>query len=401
MRAWRWLAGAVVAAGVARDSAAQGPPPASVMLADTAVEVIAQQREVTGQVRSRVRSTLAGQEPGLVMEITLEEGDRVEAGQVVARLDAGLLERSAAEARARVAVAESVVVQRRAELAQWKRDWERTQELVSRGSASASETDAVRSRVEVGEAALSASEAQVAQERATLAIVEKRLADMTITAPFAGVVVGKHAEMGQWVAAGDAVVTVVATDRLEVTIDVPEAFVDLLTPGASVPVTVRGLSADVEGKLVAIVPQADELSRLFPVRLEVPARTGDGRELRAGMSVTALVPTAERQETLLVSKDAILRNDAGEFVYFDAGGVGAVGPIQRLFAVGDRVAVRSPVLRGGMRVVVQGNERMFPGQPLVVLNADEFPDVAARQAAGAGGGPGGGGGGASAEKAGE
>ena len=56
---------------------------------------------------------------------------------------------------------------------------------------------------------------------------------------------------------------------------------------------------------------------------------------------------------------------------FDAGGVAAVAPVQVEFAAGDRMVIREGALRPGMRVVVEGNERIFPGQPLI-----ELPDEA-------------------------
>ena len=83
-----------------------------------------------------------------------------------------------------------------------------------------------------------------------------------------------------------------------------------------------------------------------------------------------MVPTGKKEALLTVSKDAILRNAAGEYVYINSGGVAAVAPIERRFAVGNRVVIRSPMVREGVQVVVEGNERMFPGQPLVILNGD-------------------------------
>ena len=70
-------------------------------------------------------------------------------------------------------------------------------------------------------------------------------------------------------------------------------------------------------------------------------------------------------------------------MYFDAGGSAQVAPIVRLFSTGGRIAVRSPALRAGTLLVVEGNERMYPTQGLNVLNASEFPEVEARQNAAA------------------
>lgn len=87
------------------------------------------------------------------------------------------------------------------------------------------------------------------------------------------------------------------------------------------------------------------------------------------MTVVGLVPTGEPKEAMTISKDAVLRNETGNFVYFDGGGVAAIAPIRVEYAVGDRVVVQSDVLRPGMQVIVEGNERLFPSQPLMIQNA--------------------------------
>ena len=126
-------------------------------------------------------------------------------------------------------------------------------------------------------------------------------------------------------------------------------------------------------KIHAVVPQADALSRLFPVRLIVDDPES---QLRPGMSLTAMVPTGTQAELLTVSKDAILRNAAGEYVYYNNNGTAALAPITRLFSVGSRVVIRSPLIRPGVQVVIEGNERMFPTQPMIIFELDGNPPPA-------------------------
>ena len=64
-----------------------GPPPANVALDPARLEQVELWREVTGEIRSLRRSVLAAEEPGLVIELTVNDGDRVEQGQIIARLD--------------------------------------------------------------------------------------------------------------------------------------------------------------------------------------------------------------------------------------------------------------------------------------------------------------------------
>jgi multidrug efflux pump subunit AcrA (membrane-fusion protein) len=112
-----------------------------------------------------------------------------------------------------------------------------------------------------------------------------------------------------------------------------------------------------------VVPAADSLSRVFPVRVRLK-NTQD--LMRPGMSVTALVPTGVDVEALTAHKDAILRDEAGAYLYYDMGGRAMLARVDVLYPVGDRVVIRSRTLEAGTRVVIEGNERLFPGQPLMI-----------------------------------
>ena len=113
----------------------------------------------------------------------------------------------------------------------------------------------------------------------------------------------------------------------------PERFIAALTSAeATVQVRVEALGEVREARVTAIVPMADTLSRLFPVRVRL--ENPDGL-LRPGMSVTGLVPTGQDAESLTVHKDSILRNDAGTYVYFarqvpGGGSISEVAPVQIL-----------------------------------------------------------------------
>jgi multidrug efflux pump subunit AcrA (membrane-fusion protein) len=98
--------------------------------------------------------------------------------------------------------------------------------------------------------------------------------------------------------------------------------------------------------------------------------------LSPGMSVTAWVPTGQTSMELTISKDAVLRNEIGPFIYVVRGGPGGgpaaavPTPIELRFAIDDRVVVRSAPLSPGDQVIVEGNERLFPMAPVAPLNND-------------------------------
>lgn len=374
------LSAAIIPAMTATAVLAQGgPPPANVRLDAVVEEVVAQHREATGQIVTLRRSVVATQEAGLVLEMSLEAGDRVERGQTIARLDDDRARLEVQRWDARIEADRATVQQRQAELSQAERDLVRIEELASRASAGESEQDQARTQVQSRKALVAEAQATLRTSQAELALAQRTLDDMTIHAPFDGRVVAKLTEAGQWASIGDGIVTIVSLTELEARADIPERSVGALQTGDGViQLRIPALGKVVQGELIQIVPEADSLSRLFPIRIRVTDPEG---RLRPGMSLTAIVPTGEEGPALTISEDAILRNAAGEFVYFDAGGTAQVATVTRLFAAGDRVVVRSPMLRAGTLLVVEGNERMFPTQPLNVLNAEQFPEVEDRQQA--------------------
>lgn len=340
-------------------------------------QVVSQQREATGQIITLRRAAVATQESGLILHLDLLPGDAVEKGQVIAKLDDDRARLEVQRWKARIEADRALVTQRDAELSQARRDLDRIEQLATRASAGESEQDSARTLVESRIAQQAEAVANLHTSEAELALAQRTLDDMTIRAPFSGRVVSKQTEAGQWLNQGDPIVTIVSLTELEARADIPERSVGALQQSdGTVEVIVPALGQRLTGKLIEIVPEADSLSRLFPIRIRLDDPEG---RLRPGMSLTAVVPTGETGPAMTISEDAILRNAAGEYVYYDAGGTAQVAPVVRLFKTGGRVAVRSQVLQPGMLVVIEGNERLYPAAGLNVLNADQFPAVSERQ----------------------
>ena len=375
-------------------SAAQGPPPATVRLDAARMESLMVPRSVTGEIVSLRRSLLASQVEGFVVELPVNEGDAVKQGEAIAHLDDEMAALDVRKAEADVLAAKGEVAQREAELARFSRDLERLQLLEGRGGTTASEIDAADANVRTTEALLVQAQAMVAAREAERSLAERRLRDMTIRAPFDGRIVRKSTETGEWVTPGDTIVEIVSMTELEVRIDVPEHLVGYLNEDlGSIPLLVPGLGerANTVARVISVIPLGDSLSRMFPVRLSVDGETAG---LKPGMSVTAQVPTGSVEPVLTIHKDAVLRDDAGLYVYMavpnrDSSNPAVTGKaiaarISRQFASGDRVAIRSGQIQAGSFLLVEGNERVFPTQPLIVQD----PPPNSPFAGGGGGGSG-------------
>ncbi len=350
---------------VASSALAQGgPPPAAVRVDPVREETVERMREVTGEVRAVQQADVASQERGLVVELNVEIGDEIEAGHVIARLRDNRRRLDVARLQAVVASNEALVAERAAQVGKAARDLERLAELRSRSGASQNEVDDAETALAEAQARQAQAQADLESSRVELSTAETRLDDMVIEAPFAGSVVSKMTEVGQWISEGDTVVELLSYDTVDVFLDVPERFLEpLRQANRPVQLSMDALEEEIEAPVATVIAQGDRLARTFPVRvrLENPAHS-----IRPGMSVQGLVPTGEPMVALTVHKDAVMRSDVGVFVYFNNEGAAAVAPIEPLFAQGERIVVRSPLLAAGVELIIEGNERVFPTQPLTI-----------------------------------
>ncbi|MHC4774904.1 MAG: efflux RND transporter periplasmic adaptor subunit, partial [Planctomycetota bacterium] len=246
-----------------------------------------------------------------------------------------------------------------------------------RGAANMKEVLDAESEASMARARVTWAERQREVLKARAELLQERLADMTIVAPFDGVVVIRHVELGEWVSEGEAVVELVSTGRVEAWLDVPQRSYGAVA-GAQVSIVVRVEATDetISVDERRIIPVVDPKARSFTV---VAALDNADGTLTPGMSVTAWLPTGQLVEQLTVAKDAVLRNEAGAYVYVarGGGGEGPGGPasavpvrVQVLFPVVDRMVVASREIKEGDLVVVEGNERLFPMMPVTPLLKD-------------------------------
>lgn len=340
-----------------------GPPPQPVRVADVKRETVADRRLVVGELRAARRVLVAAREPGIVVELPVREGQRVEAGALLAQLDGARLELELAELEADRTVAAATLTERRAD-AEMRRWMHQAQvELERRGSGQELELREAAWELSVADARALQAERQLELLAARRALLQRRIDDLRVVAPFAGTVVARPVEVGGYVTAGGAVVELVSTGAIEAWFAVPEQHAAAVRePGATIELTAatgfRTRSSDFR-----IVPDVAPSVRSFP--LVVPLDEPDP-SLQPGMSARAWVPAGVEAEHLLVPTDAVLRSEIGSYVYVAQGGAGGQParampvPVDILFSDGQRYAVRSAGLAPGARVVVEGNERLHP-----------------------------------------
>ncbi len=331
-------------------------------------EVQASER-VLGSLRARSTSAVAALEEGVLLELTVREADTVQKGSLIARTDTRRLQAERTRMQAEILMAQASVLEHQANLENARADAQALAKAAESGAATDRDVRNANTLVLVGEAQLRGAQETIVSIQAAIALLEIRIADGQIFAPFDAIVSIRHAEVGQWIRPGDPLVTLVSTGPLEAWLNLPERYVGNLPSAPSIEVRLESSQQSVSGTDLRAIPVVDERVRTFPLILNLPAQTPSGRTLRAGMSISAVVPFGAPSKNLVVPKNAIVRRGNNSMVVkVDEGNLAAWVPVKVLFDAQGGFAV-SPIKPGdlapGTQVVVEGNERLFPGTPVL------------------------------------
>ncbi|MEI6505666.1 MAG: efflux RND transporter periplasmic adaptor subunit [Planctomycetota bacterium] len=309
--------------------------------------------------------------------------------QVLAELKAGSRPEEIEQSRAIVAGFEARLAYARSRLTRLGRLVERGTSTVDELQDAQTELQAIEAQLRGSRAALALTEAgprleQIAQAAAAAAVqeaevehIDDQLKKHTIRSPFAGWVVERFTEKGQWLSRGGLVARIAELDTVEIETQVPESSIASLRVGADVRLDFDAAPDRAWiGKVARIVPQADLRSRSFPVRIQLENRVVDGVPLlKGGMLARAWLPVGAMDNVTVVPKDALVLGGPIPIVFcIDSadGKTGTVRPIEIALgsAIEGHVAVRSG-LQPGLLVVVRGNERLRPGMQVTFESLSE------------------------------
>jgi RND family efflux transporter MFP subunit len=334
----------------------------------------------SGVVRPRIEGVLGFRVPGKIVARVVNVGDRVEVGQVIARLDETDLKLGETAARAAVAAARS-----RRDVAY--DNLERANVLLPKAIISQAAHDTRRNELDAAAAALESAEAQLRQ-------AVNAVDYATLKADKAGIVTSVTGEPGQVVGAGQAIVSLAESGETDIAVAVPEQDAARLAIGqlAKASLWVASPRVSVEGRIREIAGQADPASRTYAVRIAVERPP---QAMRLGMTATVALTVEENAAPMVVPLTALTESDGGTVVFVvdamnnvarktmvDVGGVDEHGvQIAGGLQVGDMVVSAGvQFLRDGMRVRLPGEQRTQAGSPL----RREVGSTSGRETAGSG-----------------
>ncbi|MFS8865516.1 efflux RND transporter periplasmic adaptor subunit [Synechococcus sp. H60.3] len=358
---------------------------------------ISQERILVGSLEAVERTPLSSRIVGRVVELPVQEGQRVAAGSLIARLDISDVQAAQQQAQAQRQQAEAQLQQAQAgllaaqagvrgaeealrqvqaqkqqaeaELQEARLHQERMQKLHAEGAVAQAQVDQANTRVAVLlgrlaqlEAGIQQAEQGLTQARAQLAQAESRIPEVqaamaqaqagvaqtqanlaygTLVAPFAGVVTRKYVEVGALAGPGQPIVELESSERLRFSVALPESLAGQIRVGQAVPISIDSLNQTVEGTIRQIIPSADPSSRTVEVKVEIPPLPG----AMPGM-LGRLKLAGETRQALLLPQASLVEQFGLTGVYRLVDGKPLFTPVVVGSRYGDQVEIHSGLQPG-------------------------------------------------------
>lgn len=305
-------------------------PPASVRVQTAERKPFTATEDVVGTVRPKLSAAIEAKVSGRIEQMRVVPGQSVQTGELLVQLDAHEI-----QARCDQAIA----VRQQAES-----DLKRASDLFQQKILSQSEFDAAQSKFRVADAA--------ANEAETL------LGYTKITAPFAGVITRKFADVGDLAMPGKTLLQMENPNALRLDADVPEALIGNLKLGDKLAVQIAAVARGGTGTVAEIAPAADPNSRTFLVKLDLPDTAG----LRSGQFGRVAVPVGE-VNSIRVPAGAVVQRGQMEVVFVDVNHHAQL----RLVKTGRHGDGEVEIVSGldtGESIVTDGAAELMDGQPL-------------------------------------
>ncbi|MDB6017064.1 MAG: mdtA 2 [Pedosphaera sp.] len=325
----------------------------------------------SGYVTARRKATISAKITGKVAEVLIEEGMRVKAGQVLARLDNSNLKTSLDVAESQLDSARLNLDETRALLKQADNEFRRATQLANQNIASQSDLDKAESDAVSIKARLARQEQDVTVAERQVAMWKQQLDDAIICAPFDGVVTSKDVQPGEMISPVSAgggftrtgVCTIVDMESLEIEIDVNESYINRVAADQPVEATLDAYTTwKIPCKVIAIIPTADRQKSTVKVRVgfdKLDPRILPEMGVKVAFRETGgSTPTAAR--TMLTPKTAIQQQGGRDVVLVVQNGVVERRAVTVSGSDGDDVLISAGVA-DGERVVVLGPKDLTDG----------------------------------------
>ncbi|MEX0723896.1 MAG: efflux RND transporter periplasmic adaptor subunit [Gracilimonas sp.] len=300
----------------------------------------------TGTLVARQRAMLRTIVGGLISDVPVDVGDRVEEGDLLMQIREIDYELVLEQTEADLARAN-------AQLEQAEREQERTQRLYENGTASEQDLD---------QAMTAYNEAQAARLQAVAGrnTAQQNLEDASIRAPYNGVITEREFEPREFASSGEAAIEILNLELLEAELEIPEKYLGLVEDSSQVLVEFESGFEPRTGTIVAISPKVGEETRSFRIRVQV---RNDDLELPSGQFISTIMELRNVTDQIAIPQNALVRRDGQSFVWVYNEGIAERRPIREGIQEEQWVLIQNGV-RQGEKVITEGKNGLNDNYPV-------------------------------------
>jgi RND family efflux transporter MFP subunit len=303
--------------------------------------------ELSGTVEYPEVSEVASEISGIVSEVLFDEGDRVNKGDVLLRLNSDLLAKETETLEAMYNEANEDT-----KLKLWEHH--RYDTLHMAGDVPLREKKIAETKYNISRHKAAGLKAE--WERSKIMLEKK-----TLRTPFSGVIVKKLTHTGNWLEPGSPAAVIASDGMIDIVCHVPQNKLHLITPGDRAEISANGKTF--EGKVFSKIPYGDVNSRTYPVTI----RTKNAYSLANGMETHVVLHSGHSRESFLVPRDAIVTKNDSYYIYATKNNRAKEIPVEIVSYKGAKVEIKTDQINGNSQVITRGNRFLTDNQMIEIV----------------------------------
>ncbi len=327
-------------------------PTVQVKAMEAKVAKVPMRYEFAAQVTSADQAKLSTRIMGQITMLSVEEGEKVQKGQVVARIKSADIEASKARVEANMNEA-------MAALANVEKNYNRIKQLYDKKSATQKELDDITAAYDMAKAKVASIE-QMQNE------VQANLGYAVLTAPFTGYITKKFMNQGDLATPGMPVVMIESQENFEVKASVPETEIGMMNEGDEVHVAIDALNQEVKGTIARINPSGGYAGAQFEMTVLLQ---GDAlaKQLKSGLFATVIVEKGATQKLMVPKEVLVQRGQLKGFYTINHKSEAMLRWVRTGKEIGDSIEILSG-LDEGEQIIVSYEGKLQDGQKVALMN---------------------------------
>lgn len=329
------------------------------------------EQSFAGTAQSSKEAALSFKVSGTVNKLAVKVGDRVNAGQTIALLDATDYNVSLEQSRASLKSAETQIKSAQSQLNSSRSTYQRVERLYENNSVSLSEFEQAKAALETAESSFEAAKAQTTASQKQMESARNQVTYATLKAPFSGVITMVNVEENELVGSGTPVAALNALTQPEVQVGIPEAFISRVKKGQSVSIHFSVIpDQNFEGTVNEVGFSA--VASTYPVTITINKPTADIRPgMAASVNFKFVQSNKQLKDPLIAPVAAVGEGIDGHFVFLLAKNGEAYTAKKQLITIGELMSTGFEIksgLKEGDLVATAGLNALLDGMSVKLLN---------------------------------